>query len=80
MAAFLLCTVCNAQLVERIDEKIARNLQQHEGLYQHFHQYPELSFKEFKTSEKLSGELERLGFKVTRNVGGNAQEGSPNRG
>jgi hippurate hydrolase len=71
LTAFLLCTVCNAQLVERIDEKIAGNLQQHEGLYKHFHQYPELSFKEFKTSEKLSGELEKLGFEVTRNVGGN---------
>jgi len=71
LAAFLLCTLSHAQSVEEIDDQIARNLEEHEGLYKHFHQYPELSFMEFKTSEKLSDELEKLGFDVTRNVGGN---------
>jgi len=71
LGAFLLFTTGKAQLVDRMDEKIADNLQQHEGLYKHFHQYPELSFMEFKTSEKLSDELGQLGFSITRNVGGN---------
>ena len=71
LAAIMVCAVSNAQAVERIDDKIAGNLEEHEMIYKHFHQYPELSFKEFKTSEKLSDELEKLGFKVTRNVGGN---------
>ena len=69
--ALLIGTICSAQLAERIDEELAGNLDQHEVLYRHFHQYPELSFKEFKTSEKLSDELEKLGFEVTRDVGGN---------
>ncbi len=71
LAAFLIYVASNAQLAERIEEKMKGNLEQHEGLYKHFHQFPELSFKEFKTSEKLSGELEKLGFEVTRNIGGN---------
>ena len=71
LAAFLIYVSGNAQLAERIEEKMNGNLEQHEGLYKHFHQFPELSFKEFKTSEKLSGELEKLGFEVTRNIGGN---------
>lgn len=71
MAALLICAVSIAQSVEQIDGKIAGNLEEHEMIYQHFHQYPELSFMEFKTSEKLSDELEKLGFEVTRNVGGN---------
>ncbi|KPL13512.1 MAG: peptidase M20 [Bacteroides sp. SM23_62] len=71
LAVLAICAASNAQLAERIDEQLTGNLEQHEGLYKHFHQYPELSFKEFKTSEKLSDELERLGFKLTRNVGGN---------
>ena len=71
LAALLICAASDAQLVERIEDKMNGNIEQHEGLYKHFHKFPELSFKEFKTSEKLSGELEKLGFKVTRKIGGN---------
>jgi hippurate hydrolase len=71
LAVSLIAAVCQAQLGERIEEELDRNLSQHERLYQHFHQYPELSFMEFKTSEKLSAELEKLGFDVTRHIGGN---------
>lgn len=41
-------------------------------LYQHLHQNPELSFQEVATAEIVASELERLGFAVTRGVGGNA--------
>lgn len=38
-------------------------------LYKHFHENPELSFKEEKTSARLAAELKSLGFDVTENVG-----------
>ena len=34
-----------------------------------FHTHPELGFQEFRTSGKLADELEKLGYKVRRNVG-----------
>jgi len=40
-------------------------------LYKDLHQNPELSYKEFKTSKKLSLILEELGYEVTNGVGGN---------
>lgn len=39
------------------------------NLYKHFHQYPELSFKESKSAERMKAELEPLGFEVTTGVG-----------
>ncbi len=40
-------------------------------LYKDLHSNPELSYKEFETSRKLSLILEELGYEVTRGVGGN---------
>ena len=40
-------------------------------LYKDLHQNPELSYKEFKTSKKLSLILQELGYEVTNGVGGN---------
>jgi amidohydrolase len=34
-----------------------------------FHVHPELGFKEFRTSTKVADELEKLGYRVRRNVG-----------
>jgi amidohydrolase len=34
-----------------------------------FHVHPELGFKEFRTSAKVADELEKLGYKVRRNIG-----------
>jgi amidohydrolase len=34
-----------------------------------FHVHPELGFKEFRTSAKVADELEKLGYRVRRNVG-----------
>ncbi|MGJ8564401.1 MAG: amidohydrolase [Alphaproteobacteria bacterium] len=39
-------------------------------LFTHFHQNPELSFREFKTAERLGKELAALGYDVTTGVGG----------
>jgi hippurate hydrolase len=38
-------------------------------LYKHFHQNPELSFKEVESSKRLAAELKALGFEVTTGVG-----------
>ncbi len=40
------------------------------ALFTHFHQNPELSFHEYKTSERLGAELSALGYDVTTGVGG----------
>lgn len=39
------------------------------NLYKHFHENPELSFKEGKTAARMASELEALGFSVTERVG-----------
>ncbi|MBY0421053.1 MAG: amidohydrolase [Parvularculaceae bacterium] len=39
------------------------------ALYKHFHQNPELSFREVETSKRLADELKGLGFEVTTGVG-----------
>jgi metal-dependent amidase/aminoacylase/carboxypeptidase family protein len=39
-------------------------------LFDHFHRNPELSHREFKTSERLAKEIRALGFEVTEKVGG----------
>ena len=40
------------------------------ALYQHLHANPELSFHEEKTSQRMAGEMRKLGFEVTEKVGG----------
>ncbi|MBI1364421.1 MAG: amidohydrolase [Alphaproteobacteria bacterium] len=50
---------------------IAADYQQNlKALFIHFHENPELSFKEFKTSARIAQELRALGFDVTEKVGG----------
>ncbi|MBI1854484.1 MAG: amidohydrolase, partial [Chloroflexi bacterium] len=34
-----------------------------------FHMHPELGFKEIRTSGRVAEELEKLGYRVRRNVG-----------
>jgi len=41
------------------------------SLYKDLHRNPELSYKEFETSKKLSLILQNLGYEVTNGVGGN---------
>lgn len=40
-----------------------------EALFTHFHQNPELSFKENKTAARLAQEIEALGYDVTTGIG-----------
>lgn len=46
-----------------------------EALYRELHQSPELSFMEFNTAARLSGELQALGFEVHEGIGGNTLVG-----
>ena len=36
----------------------------------HFHEFPELSFEEFETSEFIADKLKGLGYDVRTNIGG----------
>lgn len=53
-------------LRQAIREDYAGHLQ---GLYEHFHANPELSFREVETAARLAEELRVLGFEVTEGVG-----------
>lgn len=46
-----------------------------ETLYMALHQSPELSFHEKETANRMAAELEKLGYAVTRNVGGHGVVG-----
>jgi amidohydrolase len=53
-------------VVDTIDEEKERLFEISRFLYEH----PETGYKEFKAAEILSSELEKHGFKVTRNIAG----------
>jgi len=57
-------------LRRRVETQIESVSTQLETLYKHFHAQPELSLHEEKTAARLGDEMEALGFKVTRHVGG----------
>ncbi|MEM7466630.1 MAG: amidohydrolase [Pseudomonadota bacterium] len=44
-------------------------------VYKHFHQNPELSFKEIKSAQYIANEMQALGFSVTEQVGGHGVVG-----
>ncbi len=58
----------SAQDIKKIRQSI--DVPYLENLYLYCHENPELSFHEVKTSARMASELEKIGFKVTRNVGG----------
>jgi len=50
--------------------KIASDINYLVDLYKSIHQAPELSLQEKETAKKLAGELRKVGFEVTEDVGG----------
>ena len=70
-AALMVFATLQSQDNTLLKVKITSQLEQHQVLYRHFHKNPELSFREFNTSVRLAGELEKLGYELTRNIGGN---------
>lgn len=55
-----------ATLQESIEADYQENLR---DLFIHFHQNPELSFREFETAKRMAKELRALGYEVTEGVG-----------
>ncbi|WP_031556436.1 M20 metallopeptidase family protein [Parvularcula oceani] len=68
LSSLLLTTSALAQegLKEAVQADYEENL---EALFIHFHENPELSFREFETAKRLASELEDLGYDVTTGVG-----------
>ena len=60
---------------ETLRTLVSRELPDLLRLYEHLHANPELSLKEERTSARIAEELSRLGFAVTRNVGGHGVVG-----
>jgi amidohydrolase len=52
-----------------LDRRLDAELPSLLAIYEDLHRNPELSFEERETAGKLAGELGRLGFEVTENVG-----------
>ena len=52
-----------------LTEAVAEDYDYVLDLYKHFHENPELSFKEKDTAARLASELEALGFDVTERLG-----------
>ncbi len=64
-------TMASAADLSDLRESIAVDYQENlKDLFLHFHQNPELSFREFKTAERLAEELSMIGYDVTTGVGG----------
>ena len=63
-------SVCTAGSADTLRDSIAKDYSENLAeLYLHFHQNPELSFREFETSKRLANEIRALGYEVTEGVG-----------
>lgn len=58
------------RLYDELESRINNEYASLEKLYKHLHTNPELSFHEQKTAAKITQELKKLGFEVTKKVGG----------
>lgn len=58
-----------SQTAQNIKSDIAADMDSLMAIYKDLHQYPELSFQEFRTAAKLAKEARKLGFTVTEKVG-----------
>lgn len=66
-----LCLAGSAAAQQSLAEAVSADYKQNlEALFLHFHQHPELSGREFQTSERLAEEIRALGYDVTEHVGG----------
>jgi hippurate hydrolase len=57
---------------DKVSKEIEKSISECIELYKHLHKNPELSFKEFETSKRISDKLNEIGFSVTDNFGGNS--------
>lgn len=68
-AAAAALVLSSAARAEDLSTAVAADYPYIFDLYKHFHQNPELSFREIETSKRLAAELTALGFSVTTGVG-----------
>ncbi len=70
LTLLLLPILANTQMTihERIDKRAKEIEKEVIDLRRHYHQYPELSNREFKTAEHIAKELEKLGLKVETGI------------
>lgn len=56
---------------ENLGAAVERDYEQHlKGLFKHFHENPELSFREYETAKRLAAELRSSGIEVTERIAG----------
>lgn len=67
IATFMLAALPAA--ADEIADAVAEDYEYVFNLYKHFHENPELSFKESKSAARMAAELEGLGFTVTTGLG-----------
>jgi len=58
-----------AAQADELADAVAQDYEYVFNLYKHFHENPELSFKESESAKRMTSELEGLGFTVTTGVG-----------
>lgn len=78
LSAFIAISSISAQgekITNKITTAVESQLKAHKAIYLDLHQNPELSLMEFETSKKMAAQLNDMGFKVTKNVGGNGVVG-----
>lgn len=70
ISGLLAAGICLSAGADTLRESIARDYSENLAeLFLHFHQNPELSFREFETSKRLAAEIRALGYEVTEGVG-----------
>lgn len=69
LAAASLAAFCGAARANELAEAVAQDYGYVFNLYKHFHEHPELSFKESESAKRMAAELQSLGFTVTTGVG-----------
>ncbi|MCL6480287.1 MAG: amidohydrolase [Firmicutes bacterium] len=69
LATGLALLLSPAAAQDALDAQIAAELAALRASYEHLHRHPELSYQENQTAAYLAGELRRLGFAVSENVG-----------
>lgn len=71
IAAAALALTAPAMAEDDLKAAIAADYDENlKALFEHFHQNPELSHREFKTAKRLAAEIRTLGYDVTEGVGG----------
>ncbi len=74
-AALVQIVHADGDVPKPIGERVAKEFPALLDLYKHLHAHPEISFQEAKTAQRMAEELDKLGFAVSRNVGGHGVVG-----